>query len=61
MRYNNKVFNLKNNLNLDLDNKIDWVRIEYGKDTLSYFIGKKEYCFTFDELRKGEITIERFK
>lgn len=60
MRYNNKVFNLMDNLNLDLKKKITKVRIEYGNDVIIYYVGNKEYTFTFEELRKGEITLERF-
>ncbi|QYC50863.1 hypothetical protein KQUDLBSD_CDS0164 [Staphylococcus phage PG-2021_40] len=48
------------NLNLDLKKKITKVRIEYGNNVIIYYVGNKEYTFTFEELRKGEITLERF-
>lgn len=60
LKYNNKVFNLKDNLNIDLKPKIDKVTIEYGKDVITYHRGKKQHTFTFEELLKGDITLERF-
>lgn len=60
MRYNNKAFNLMDNLNLDLKKKITKVTVKYGDNVVIYHVGNKQHEFTFEELVKGEITLERF-
>lgn len=49
------------NLNLDLKKKITKVTVKYGDNVVIYHVGNKQHEFTFEELVKGEITLERFE